>query len=76
MMPAIFSTMRVSPTTLQRPWEEQRNRVLRNAAGGMCHYLNTHLAAFAGLERVHKGDIKSLDRLAQLLPTGDPPKTS
>jgi PAS domain S-box-containing protein len=23
--------------------EDQRNRVLRNAAGGMCHYLNTHL---------------------------------
>jgi len=23
--------------------EDQRNRVLRNAAGSMCHYLNTHL---------------------------------
>ena len=45
--------------------EDQRNRVLRNAAGGMCHYLNTHLAALLVSRECMKEDIKSLDGLAQ-----------
>lgn len=39
--------------------EDQRNRVLRHAAGGMCHYLNTHLMhianALEGLEEEMDG---------------------
>ena len=53
--------------------EDQRNRVLRNAAGGMCHYLNTHLAALLVSRECMKEDIKSLDGLAQLLADGGPP---
>ncbi|NLW80811.1 MAG: PAS domain S-box protein [Desulfovibrionales bacterium] len=41
-------------TNITQAMEDQRNRVLRNAAGGMCHYLNTHLMqimnAQAGME--------------------------
>jgi len=43
--------------------EDQRNRVLRNAAGGMCHYLNTHLAALLVSRECMKEDIKSLEGL-------------
>ena len=52
--------------------EDQRNRVLRNAAGGMCHYLNTHLAALLVSRECMKEDIKSLDGLALLLADGGP----
>jgi len=52
--------------------EDQRNRVLRNAAGGMCHYLNTHLAAMLVSRECMKEDIKSLEGLAQLLADGGP----
>lgn len=41
-------------TNITQAMEDQRNRVLRHAAGGMCHYLNTHLmhimSARAGME--------------------------
>jgi PAS domain S-box-containing protein len=47
--------------------EDQRNRVLRNAAGGMCHYLNTHLAALLASRECMKGDIKFIEELAQRL---------
>jgi len=50
--------------------EAQRNRVLRNAAGGMCHYLNTHLAALLVSRECMKEDIKSLEGLIQLLADG------
>lgn len=33
---------------LTKALEDQRNRVLRNAAGSMCHYLNTHLMQLLG----------------------------
>jgi hypothetical protein len=52
--------------------EDQRNRVLRNAAGGMCHYLNTHLAALLVSRECMKEDIKSLEGLAQFLADGGP----
>lgn len=46
--------------------EDQRNRVLRNAAGGMCHYLNTHLmhiaSAMEGLEEEMDGLESTLAR--------------
>lgn len=47
--------------------EDQRNRVLRNAAGGMCHYLNTHLASLQLSRECMKEDIRSLETLAQAL---------
>jgi PAS domain S-box-containing protein len=50
--------------------EDQRNRVLRNAAGGMCHYLNTHLAALLVSRECMKEDIKSLDGLVQAFAGG------
>jgi PAS domain S-box-containing protein len=50
--------------------EDQRNRVLRNAAGGMCHYLNTHLAALLVSRECMKEDLKSLEGLAQLFANG------
>ncbi len=57
---------------ITKAMEDQRNRVLRNAAGGMCHYLNTHLAAFLVARECMKEDIKSLDRIAQGLADGGP----
>ncbi len=52
--------------------EDQRNRVLRNAAGGMCHYLNTHLAALLVSRECMKEDLKSLEGLIQVLADGNP----
>ncbi len=52
--------------------EDQRNRVLRNAAGGMCHYLNTHLAALLVSRECMKEDVKSLEGLVQLLADRNP----
>jgi hypothetical protein len=52
--------------------EDQRNRVLRNAAGGMCHYLNTHLAALLVSRECMKEDVKSLEGLVELLADGSP----
>ncbi|MGE5839694.1 MAG: PAS domain-containing protein [Deltaproteobacteria bacterium] len=51
--------------------EDQRNRVLRNAAGGMCHYLNTHLAALLVSRECMKEDIKFMEGLAQSMAEGD-----
>lgn len=48
--------------------EDQRNRVLRNAAGGMCHYLNTHLMHILGAKDGILEDIEGLDILAASQP--------
>ena len=49
--------------------EDQRNRVLRNAAGGMCHYLNTHLMHIQGAKDGIREEIESLDeRIDAILP--------
>jgi PAS domain S-box-containing protein len=55
---------------ITKAMEDQRNRVLRNAAGGMCHYLNTHLAALLVSRECMKEDIKSLEGLVQRLGDG------
>jgi PAS domain S-box-containing protein len=57
---------------ITKAMEDQRNRVLRNAAGGMCHYLNTHLAALLVSRECMKEDIESLEELAELLAGGQP----
>jgi len=41
--------------------EDQRNRVLRNAAGGMCHYLNTHLMHILSAKDGILEEVESLD---------------
>jgi PAS domain S-box-containing protein len=48
--------------------EDQRNRVLRNAAGGLCHYLNSHLMTLLFAKECMQEDIGALHKL---LPTFD-----
>lgn len=48
---------------ISKALEDQRNSVLRNAAGGMCHYLNTHLMQLGEAQDSIKEDILSLDQL-------------
>jgi PAS domain S-box-containing protein len=43
--------------------EDQRNRVLRNAAGGLCHYLNTHLMNLGGSKDAMAEELKALGAL-------------
>jgi PAS domain S-box-containing protein len=54
--------------------EDQRNRVLRNVAGGMCHYLNTHLMQLDGSKEVVAEEMKSLDLLIEKLAEGENPR--
>ena len=51
--------------------EDQRNRVLRNAAGGMCHYLNTHLMQLDGSKDVLAEEMKSLEALIERVAQGE-----
>ncbi len=59
---------------LTKALEDQRNRVLRNAAGGMCHYLNTHLMQLDGSKDVLAEEMKSLEALIESLAQGDDPR--
>ncbi len=45
--------------------EDQRNRVLRNAAGGMCHYLNTHLMHIVSAKDGIEEEMESLGEASQ-----------
>ena len=54
--------------------EDQRNRVLRNVAGGMCHYLNTHLMQLDGSKEVLGEEMGNLDALIDNLTAGVDPK--
>lgn len=54
--------------------EDQRNRVLRNAAGGMCHYLNTHLMNLCTAKDALGEDLKALDLITESLARGGNPK--
>jgi PAS domain S-box-containing protein len=54
--------------------EDQRNRVLRNVAGGMCHYLNTHLMHLYGSQQALAEEMTSLDELIQELAGGEHPQ--
>ena len=47
--------------------EDQRNRVLRNAAGGMCHYLNTHLMHLHGSQEAVLEEMESLGEVVEEL---------
>lgn len=48
--------------------EDQRNRVLRNAAGGMCHYLNTHLMHILSAKDGILEELETLDGLSANVP--------
>jgi PAS domain S-box-containing protein len=54
--------------------EDQRNRVLRNAAGAMCHYLNTHLMQIDGSKEALAEEMKSLEALIDVLGQGKEPQ--
>jgi PAS domain S-box-containing protein len=59
---------------ISRTLEDQRNRVLRNAAGGMCHYLNTHLMQLNGAQKLLKEDMVFLDSLIKEFVQGKKPQ--
>ena len=48
---------------ISKALEDQRNSVLRNAAGGMCHYLNTHLMHLNGAQESMQEEMVTLDQL-------------
>ena len=54
--------------------EDQRNRVLRNAAGAMCHYLNTHLMQLDGSKALLGDEIKAMESLIEALRQGGDPQ--
>ncbi len=58
---------------ISRALEEQRNRVLRNAAGSMCHYLNTHLMHLLGSKDGVMEEMAFLDELVEELALGRSP---
>jgi PAS domain S-box-containing protein len=53
--------------------EDQRNRVLRNAAGGMCHHLNTHLMQLHGSNDAIREEMESLNALIEKIAGGENP---
>jgi hypothetical protein len=57
---------------ITKTMEDQRNRVLRNVAGSMCHYLNTHLASLLFARECINEDLNSLDGIACRLAGGGP----
>lgn len=59
---------------LSKALEDQRNRVLRNAAGSMCHYLNTHLMQLGGSKDIMAIEIESLLELIGRLADGEDPQ--
>jgi len=59
---------------ISKALEDQRNSVLRNAAGGMCHYLNTHLMQLGEAQDSIKEDILSLDQLIKEFVQGAKPQ--
>jgi PAS domain S-box-containing protein len=58
-------------TNITKALEDQSNRVLRNAAGGLCHYLNSHLMQLDNSEELTADDMKSLDGLIEKLVQGE-----
>jgi PAS domain S-box-containing protein len=51
--------------------EDQRNRVLRNAAGSMCHHLNTHLMHLHGSTDALREEMETLDALIEKIAEGE-----
>jgi PAS domain S-box-containing protein len=61
---------------ISKALEDQRNRVLRNAAGGMCHYLNSHLMQLNGSQQAMVEEMTSLDELIEQFAVGDNPQVT
>jgi len=59
---------------ITRALEDQRNRVLRNAAGGLCHYLNTHLMQLSNSKDAIGEEIESLGTLIEEHARGENPR--
>lgn len=59
---------------ISKALEDQRNSVLRNAAGGMCHYLNTHLMHLNAAQESMQDDMVSLDQLIKEFVQGERPQ--
>lgn len=63
---------------ITKTMEDQRNRVLRNAAGGLCHYLNSHLGTLLFAKECLNEDISALEEAFQAHAvkdkSGKPPK--
>ena len=55
---------------ISKTMEEQRNRVLRNAAGGMCHYLNSHLMQLNASQKAIEEEMASLEELIETFAEG------
>lgn len=59
---------------ISKAMEDQRNSVLRNAAGGMCHYLNTHLMQLGTAQESMQEDLVSLEQLIKEFVQGEKPQ--
>ena len=59
---------------ISKALEDQRNSVLRNAAGGLCHYLNTHLMQLGEAQESIQEDMISLDQLIKEFVQGEKPE--
>jgi PAS domain S-box-containing protein len=59
---------------ISKALQDQRNSVLRNAAGGLCHYLNTHLMQLGESQESIKEDMITLDQLIRDFVQGDKPQ--
>lgn len=59
---------------ISKALEDQRNRVLRNAAGSLCHYLNTHLMHLHSSQGGLAEEMESLEGLVQQLTLGGNPR--
>ena len=55
---------------ISKALEDQRNRVLRNAAGGMCHYLNSHLMQLMASQEGLEEEMATLKELLESLASG------
>ncbi len=62
---------------MSKAMEDQRNRVLRNAAGGMCHYLNSHLMQLHASQKAIEEEMASLTELIEnFVDRGNPQETT
>ena len=59
---------------ISKTLEDQRNSVLRNAAGGMCHYLNTHLMQLNMAQESMQDGIQILEQHIKAIDQGQNPQ--
>ena len=59
---------------ISKAMEDQRNRVLRNAAGGMCHYLNSHLMQLHTSQKAIGEELADLSEVIEQSARGESPQ--